>query len=792
MKPILQKLMLLIAPFAIPISGTAQQVTVQVFDQELHVPLSGAQVKLSTQYGGISDANGFVVFDKVTAGRYELTVSESAFDIQKRDVIVQKAEPILHSVYLSKVSATLDTLWVSARAMSSEPTNELAYTSARSFTAEETDRIPAAINDPGRMVQSFAGVQGGRNDLENQIIVRGNSPYGIGWRVEGIDIPSPNHFTKHGSAGGGVSIFSTHLLDKSDFYTGGQPAEFGNALSGSFDIHFRHGNYAERNVKTKVGMLGIDVAVEGPFKNNRSSYLVNYRYSTLGLYNMMKVFLVGERTINTFQDLSFNVVFNSPDFKRTTTIFGVGGNSLDNALPEPDATKRRPGVPDDWENRYRPSNLGVIGLTHQRNINERSSIKYAIALVGSQIWRRSDTLDLNDVRFRYNTEDYLDNRISGSVKYITKPGEGWTWTSGILASQIFFKFSKFNYPRRAIYDATELAASQRIYANGEGQTQTVEPYTQIEKKFSNLSVFGGLHYMHLTLNNNASLEPRFGAKYFLNAKNSFSFTAGRHSQLLPMATYFVTTQDAADPQKLSYPNKDVNFPISDQVVFGYDRLIGKGWHFATEVYYQKLRRTLVSANPNNTGWMLNYADGYPDAAMTTDGKGTNKGVDITLEHRNVKKYYILLTGSFFDATYTLADGRTFNSAFNDRYNTALTMGKEWQLKHERTLQAGARAFVNGGFRYSPLDASASADAGFYLYKPNEINSQQAPAYFRVDGRVSYRFNGKKRSGILSMDIQNMTNNNNYSRIFYNNVTNQLILQRKGSGLTPIGSLVLDF
>ena len=792
MPSLLQKTILLSLFFSVLTKLSAQQITVQVFDYELHRPVEGATVTLSATKVETTDVNGQVNFDKVMAGRYLLDVQMTAFESQKTEFVFQKANPVLITVYLHQVSAALDTLWVSAHAMSSEPTNPLAYTSARSFTAEETDRIPAAINDPGRMVQSFAGVQGGRNDLENQIIVRGNSPFGIGWRVEGIDVPSPNHFTKHGSAGGGVSIFSTHLLDKSDFYTGGQPAEFGNALSGSFDIHFRHGNYAERNVKTKVGMLGIDLALEGPFKNKRSSYLVNYRYSTLGLYNMMKVFLVGERTINTFQDLSFNLAFNSEDFKKTTTIFGVGGNSLDHALPIPEADKRRPGVPDDWEDRYRPSNLGVIGITHQRNINERSSVKYAFALVGSQILRRSDTLDVNDVAFRYNTEDYIDNRISGSVKYITKPAEGLTWTSGVLASQIFFKFNKFNYPRRAIYDVTELAASKRIFANGEGQTQTIEPYTQLEKKFSNFSVYGGLHYMHLTLNNNVSLEPRLGAKYFLNDKNSLSFTAGRHSQLLPMATYFVTSQDANDAQKLTYPNKDVNFPISDQVVLGYDRLIGKGWHLATEVYYQKLRRTLVSGNPNNTGWMLNYADGYPDAAMTTDGKGTNKGIDVTLEHRNVKKYYVLLTASYFDATYTLADGRTFNSAFNDRYNTALTLGKEWTLKNERTLQAGARAFVNGGFRYSPLDAEASADAGFYLFKPNEINSLQAPAYFRVDGRVSYRFNGKKRSGILSMDIQNLTNNNNYSRVFYNNVSNQLILQRKGSGLTPIGSLVLDF
>lgn len=78
--------------------------------------------------------------------------------------------------------------------------NEMAVISSQKFSIEETNRYPGSRMDPARMASNFAGIQGA-DDSRNDIIVRGNSPLGIVWRMEGIDIPNPSHFATSGSSG---------------------------------------------------------------------------------------------------------------------------------------------------------------------------------------------------------------------------------------------------------------------------------------------------------------------------------------------------------------------------------------------------------------------------------------------------------------------------------------------------------------------------------------------------------------------------------------------------------------
>src|SRR6187549_2593397 len=106
------------------------------------------------------------------------------------------------------------------------------------------------------MVTSFAGVVQ-TEDGNNNVSIRGNSPAGLLWRMEGVDIPNPNHFANTGTAGGGISILSSQLLANSDFMTGAFPAEYGNALSGLFDLRLRKGNNEKREYTFQAGFLGI-------------------------------------------------------------------------------------------------------------------------------------------------------------------------------------------------------------------------------------------------------------------------------------------------------------------------------------------------------------------------------------------------------------------------------------------------------------------------------------------------------------------------------------------------------
>ena len=147
----------------------------------------------------------------------------------------------------------------------------------------------------------------GEFDEDNEIVIRGNSPRGLLWRLEGIEVPSPNHFTDQGASSGSVSIISSNVLSNSDFSTGAFPSEYGNALSGVFDINMRKGNNEKREYAIEAGVIGFDFSAEGPFKKGYGgSYLVNYRFSTLSILNALGVEIVEDSRVD-FQDLSFKL-----------------------------------------------------------------------------------------------------------------------------------------------------------------------------------------------------------------------------------------------------------------------------------------------------------------------------------------------------------------------------------------------------------------------------------------------------------------------------------------------------
>ena len=219
---------------------------------------------------------------------------------------------------------------VKASAKKAEAQNELAMVSARTFSVEETERFAGSLGDPARMVANYAGVMT-QNDSRNDIIIRGNSPSGVLWRMEGIEIPNPNHFGAQGTTGGPVSMVNNNLLTNSDFLTGAFPAEYGNALAGAFDLNLRSGNSTEHEFTGQVGFNGFELGAEGPLlklKNGQNaSYLANYRYSTLEVIDKMGFNVGTGAAIPEYQDITFLV-----DVPGTKTgrikLFGLWGKSF--------------------------------------------------------------------------------------------------------------------------------------------------------------------------------------------------------------------------------------------------------------------------------------------------------------------------------------------------------------------------------------------------------------------------------------------------------------------------------
>ncbi|MDP5120963.1 MAG: TonB-dependent receptor, partial [Spirosomaceae bacterium] len=306
-----------------------QSIRGKVTNAQTGATIPKATIKLEpTDFQTIADLNGSFTLQNIPPGRYLLTVSSVGFTTKQiTELLVQSGKELILDITLSPSESELAEAVVTA----ASPNLSGALTSLNTITTEQVMRYPATFMDPARLAQSFAGVAV-NNDQANGISVRGNNPNTLQWRLEGVQIVNPNHTSNAGTfgdlptaAGGGVNILSAQLLGNMNFLTGAFPAEYGNVLGGVMDMRLRKGNDTEREYTAQVGLIGIDLAAEGPFsKNSKASYLVNYRYSFTGLLGLGGIDFGGEAI--AFQDLSFN--FSIPTKKLGDfTIFGMGGNS---------------------------------------------------------------------------------------------------------------------------------------------------------------------------------------------------------------------------------------------------------------------------------------------------------------------------------------------------------------------------------------------------------------------------------------------------------------------------------
>lgn len=790
-------LLLLLLPTFLFAQVPMQTIRGTITDTDSREPLRSVQVVvegISPVIGTLTDDQGKFVLENVPVGRRQIVATLAGFAESRSDffLLASSGESTVN-LSLSELvgESKVGEVNITASEYPHKAVNSMSVVSTRSFSAEETERYAASANDPGRMALTYPGVQQGGDDSENDIIIRGNSSFGMLWRLEGIDIPNPNHFARAGTSGGGITVFSAKLLANSDFSTGAFPAEYGNAISGVFDIKFRKGDMQDRQYRAKVGLLGLDFSAEGPFKKGRSSYLVNYRYSTLGLLNNFGFYLVGERVSNNFQDLSFNLAFDGKDGKSFITVFGMAGLSLEHYEPVADPLEREPGVGNNWEDRYRTSNMTASGMTYTRRFNSKSFLKWTVAAMASNIHYVYDTLDLQDVPFRYNDEQYLDQRITTSLSYTNKISPRTRIKTGVFFNQIFFNFFKETTARN-------LDVLERLQVNvsldGQGQTRTYQAYAQISHRLNEQwTVNGGVHSVMLDLNNTGAVEPRFSLQYAPNGKHSVSLAAGLHSQMLPLGAYYYRQNDtlANGNIDISFPNFDLKFIQSQHYVLAYNGLFFKNIRFNAEVYLQRLSRVPVEPEPG-VWWWLNNRSGIAEFPLVSEGRGTNYGIDLAVEKFFSGGLYFLITYSRFESTYETLDGNLYPTRFATRFASTYTFGKEFTFKKGSVLQAGARMLYNGGFRYTPFDPVLSQEEGRFIPLANGANQGQVDPYWRIDARISYRKNNKRTSSTLSLDVQNVMNRPNPNNIRYNPTTNALEFRNHPSGLIPILSYEITF
>jgi hypothetical protein len=768
-------------------SGQALTQTIRgrIIDRESQSPLLGASVAITSVVpvkGNTTDADGHFKIEKVPVGRHTLKINYIGYEEQViPELLLGSGKELVLTVGLTESIRQMDEVVITAQPEKGQPLNEMATLSARTISVEETKRYAASVNDPARAAMSYAGVAT-TDDGGNQIVIRGNSPKGILWRLEGIEVPNPNHFGEEGASGGGISILSVNMLDNSDFFTGAFPAEYGNALSGIFDMKLRQGNNEKREYAFQFGVLGVDFAAEGPFrKNYKGSYLANYRYSTLAILNKIGVNISGD-AIPEFQDFSYKI--HLPTAKAGIfTLWGIGGYSTQVQEAERDASKWKEKA-DQFDENFK-SGMGAAGLSHVYLVNDKAYLETVLSLSGNSTRFQYDSVSTDYKPINLYRESFRNYAGRASVLYNQKLNNQHTVRVGAIYSNL--NFDLFSEGRNQEHHN----AYERLVDN-EGGTGLWQAYGQWKYRMTeSITLNTGLHYMRLGLNGNSALEPRLGVRWNISGTQSIGAGFGTHSRNESMAVYFA--RQSLGNGQYSQANKNLKLSKARHYVLSYDQMIREDLRFKAETYYQQLYNLAIGADPNSTVAALNSQTGLIADSLVSKGTGRNYGVELTLEKFFTNNYYFLVTSSLYNSKYTAADGVERNTRFNGNHILNILGGKEFKVGKEKGNLIGAniRVLWAGGNRYTPINVEQSRLEGKAIYYENQRFEAQAADYFRTDIRVSYRKNRPKASYILSLDIQNTTNRLNVYNQYYDEETQSLKTSTQ-TGLIPVLNYRIEF
>ena len=701
----------------------------------------------------ISDSSGSFKLRKVPIGRQTIRVSCIGYEeVIVKNIEVTSSKEVVLEIRMKETIKKLEEVVVTGtRQKKHRALNETAIVSARQFSVDEAVRYAGTRNDPSRMAQNFAGISG-TNDARNDIVIRGNSPSGVLWRMDGIDIPNPNHFSTLGATGGPVSILNTNTLKNSDFLTSAFPSQYGNALAGVFDLRMRNGNNEKYEFLGQMGFNGFELGAEGPLsRETKSSFLVNYRYSMIAAIQAFGLSVGTGTTTPYYQDANFKI--HVPTKKAGTfDWFGLGGESHvnfpadieDNLYATNDGSLRK---------RNFLSLTGVTGLTHTYFFNPTTSGKITLALSGFQSKYKEDIVEENKTDRTAYDKNNRQTKFSAGYHFNKKFNSKNQLTAGVNAD-----INKLNLKQDYIKDGDSVLIT---LVNSTEKAVLLKAFTNIGHRFSDkLSSNLGLYYQLFTFNNARSIEPRWNIKYQFKQNQSVSLGAGLHSQAQPLEVYFHQSKNVAGETELT--NKNLGFVKSLHSVLGYDINFSRQLRFKTEVYAQYIYDAAVEKNPSSFSMLNAGADFYfPDKTnLVNGGKGYNYGVELTLERFLHKGYYYLVTASLFKSQYKGSDNIWRNTAFNSSFVNNILAGKEFKLTAKASFLLDTKIVITGGQRYTPFNIDASKASGYVIYKEDEAFSLRNDFYWRWDFKISYARNGKRTTQKLYIDFQNLTNRKN--------------------------------
>ncbi len=746
-----------------------------VLDKDSEIPLTGANVVIinSSELLGVeTDVNGCFWIQGVSVGRHTIQVSfvgYTTFTLPNVEVISGRETQL--SIALEQQVYYQEDVIIRADIRKDKPQNDMALISARTFSMEETERYAGSFGDPARMATNFAGVMQGGDQL-NEIIIRGNSPAGLLYRVDGFTIPNPTHFSSAGTSGGAISMLNSNTMGNSDFYTGAFPAEYGNALSGVFDLKLRRGNSQKREYLFQVGFNGFEVGLEGPFSSkSTATYLLHYRYSTLEVFDWMGLSLPVS-AVPYFQDITTHVNIPAGKFGNTSIILVAGKNNIKFERERQDTISGASLF---------GSATALAGFNHSVFLMNKIKLTAGIAFTYRGDYT-TDTATTTSGRIdRWYGQDSWERGLQANLNARYKIDNRNTLNLGVSQNFGFISLTD---------SAFHIPTNRYIFINNiEGSYTYTQAFIQHRHRFTDyLSIVAGINFQHITISNSKAFEPRVAINYEINPNNTISAGMGKHNQIQPRHFYFIETLNDTLQGVYTQTNKNLGFSKSKHFVVGHQYVLERLYRVKSEVYYQQLHKIPVEKKSSYFS-LINYGsfgldEGNNTDSLVNEGTGFNYGLELTLERFLNRGWYMLFTASIFDSKYKGSDNVLRNTLFNSNFVFNMVGGYELNLSLNHRLAIDIKSIWAGGLRELPIDLKASKAQGRTVYDYQNAFANRFGDYFRLDIKASIKLNYQKVSHILAIELINSTNRKNHFIQTYNPST-QRIEETTQLGLTPL-------
>ncbi len=723
-----------------------------VIDKNTQEELIGATIMLDdTELGTVTEYDGSFIIENIPAGSYNVSASYVGYrPLTQYNIVVTSGNDNTVNFQLEEETIEIEGAVIEVNRSISITTAENPNSIQR-LSTEEIKANPGGNFDISRVVQTLPGVTGaiGVGGFRNDIIIRGGAPNENVYYLDGIEVPNINHFSTQGSAGGPQGMLNVSFIEGVTLSTSSMHARYDNALSSVFQFDQRIGNPKSFQGNFRLSSTEAALTVEGPI-GDKVTYLASARRSYLEF-----LFQALDLPIRpNYWDFQYKVNYK---INNKTSLNFIGLGSLDDfsfaapqeSSPEKEYIIRSNPLINQW------SYTTGVSLKH---LIEDGFIN--VALSRNMFENRLDKFeDGNDFDENFRTLKSESQEIENKLRFdINQYKNNWKYSYGGSLQYVKYNNDYFNILREEIQDGTGQVVQPALILDFDSAIDFVKLgfFGQVSKRFlkEKMNVSLGLRtdmnsFTDTGMNPLKTLSYRLGTSYRINDKWSLNASTGSYYKL-PIYTVLGYKDDAG-----TFVNKDNEYIQSYHYVLGTEFIPAPRLRFTVEAFYKDYNNYPVSVN---SGISLANQGGDFGAIGNEDvnsiGEGRTYGIEFFAQQKLAKNFFGVLSYTWYKSEFTGISGEYIPSAWDYGHLVSTAIG----YKFKKNWEIGLKYRYAAGAPYTPFDMEASqlnyATLGTGVLDYSQLNQEQLPAFHQVDIRIDKKWNFKKLTLDLFLDLTN--------------------------------------